>query len=243
VFRIMTDGGARSVDRARAALLHLLLSTPEFADAWVENRGTRGVLVFAHKALLDAATRGWTAAPPIGTGDARLDFAVGVGFGLGASARTCVVLAEHAADHAEREGGNRAYLMGDRGLIVGPMLLDAAPLEFRYREHEPALEGLAHRVGLSPLTLSRLAALERKLADRPISPSELADAMAITDPSARRLMRALAAHDLAAEAGTSQRGRKGRPSRLWRLSLDGHAPDEAEPTDGATRSREKGGKR
>jgi hypothetical protein len=242
VFRVVQGTGARNVDRARAALVHLLLSTPEFADAWVENRGTRGVLVFAHKALLERATRDWTAPPRIGTGKARLDFAVAIGFGLGASARTCVVLAEHAVDHAEREGGGRAYLMGDRGLMVGPMLLDAAPLEFRYREHGPALEGLAHQVGLSPLTLSRLAALERKLADRPISPSELADAMAITDPSARRLMRALAAHDLAAEAGTSQRGRKGRPSRLWRLSLDRHAPDGAHPTDGTGRTAENGGK-
>ena len=218
VFTIVPGSGRHTLDRARAELMHLLLSTPEFADAWVENRGTRGVVVFAHKALLERATGSWTHAPRIGTGDARLPFRVAVGFGLGASARTCVVLAEQAAARSERDGC-RAYLMGDRGLMVGPMAPNTTPLAFNYREHGQALEGLARTVGLSPMTLSRLAALERRLAGRPVSPSELAGALAVTDPSGRRLMRALVAHGLAADAGTSQRGSKGRPSHLWRLHV------------------------
>jgi hypothetical protein len=220
VFRVMPGDSPHNAERDRVQLMHLLMSTPEFADAWVENRGTRGVVTFAHKALLERATDAWTVAPRIGTGDVRLGFSVAAGFGLGASARSCVLLAEHAADLAEREGGGRAYLMGDRGLIVGPMALGASPLAFTYQEHGQALESLAGEVGLSALSLSRLAALERRLGGRPISPSELAEALAINDRSGRRLMRALATGGLVADAGTSQKkGGKGRPSHLWRLQV------------------------
>src|SRR5689334_3962983 len=44
-------------ERARVGLMNLLLNTPEFAGAWIEDRGRRGVVVFAHKALFERITR------------------------------------------------------------------------------------------------------------------------------------------------------------------------------------------
>ena len=81
------------------------------------------------------------------------------------------------------------------------------------------LEGLAGRAGLSAATMSRLAALERSLAGRPITPGELARALGITDPSGRRLIRKLSEAGLVADEGSSQPHHKGRPTRLYRLAI------------------------
>lgn len=221
VFTVMPDVNARDVDRARVAVMHTLLNLPEFADAWIEDRGKRGVLVFAHKALLQKATEDWTSVPALRAAEQHLGFRLAAGFGLGESARRSVQLAERAAVRAEQDGGGCAYLI-DGGLIIGPMEGAAKRLTFTYREHEDKLEDLARSVGLSPVTLSRLTAIDRTLGARPVSPAELADALGITDPSGRRLLRTLTAHGLAAVAGSTQTARKGRPARLYRLQLDHH---------------------
>lgn len=98
------------------------------------------------------------------------------------------------------------------------------------------MRSLARTVGLSPATLSRLAAIERDLAGRTVTPSELADAMAVTDPSGRRLVRKLHAHGLVTAEGLTQTHRKGRPTGLYRLAIaaaltGGPADTHPLPTD------------
>lgn len=219
VFVVVKQDADADLDRARVGLMNLLVNTPEFADVWVENRGRRGVVVFAHKALFEDITHNWVSLSALGRAQDVLGIRVAAGFGVGASARICVSLAERAASRAEQEGVPCAYLIEDSGVIIGPMGPAASPLAFTYREHGADIERLARRAGLSPATLSRLAALERGLADRPISPSDLADALGITDPSGRRLIRKLSESGLVTEEGSAQVHRKGRPTRLYRLGI------------------------
>lgn len=207
------------LDRARVGLLNLLVNTPEFADAWIENRGRNGVVVFAHKALFDELTHNWVSLPALGQAQETLGVRVSAGFGVGASARACVALAERAAARADHEDRACAYLIEDSGVIIGPMGPAESPLSFTYREHGADVEELARRAGLSAATISRLAALERGLAGRPISPSDLAGSLGITDPSGRRLIRKLNECGLVVEEGSAQVHRKGRPKRLYRLSI------------------------
>jgi hypothetical protein len=212
------DGG--SVDQARTDLAALLCRTPEFADTWMENRGRRGVLVFAHMALLERATRNWVAAPVLGPAERRHGLTVAAGFGIGSSARTCVALAERAAARAESDGRAVAYLLEDSGVVIGPMGPDRDPVELAFAEHGTRLEVLAGEAGLSPATLSRLLAVERTLSGQPISPSDLANTLGITDPSGRRLVRKLAACRLAVPEGSAQTHRRGRPTTLFRLGIE-----------------------
>jgi hypothetical protein len=208
------------VDRARVRLMNLLVETPEFADAWIENRGRRGVVVFAHKALFERITQNWVSVPALSQADASIGLRVVAGFGVGASARNCVLLAERAAARADQESsGPCGYLIEDSGLIIGPMGPSQPSLAFAYRDHAEELEALAAEVALSAGTLSRLAALEQSLRGRPVSPHELADALGITDPSGRRLIRKLVAGGLVSAEGTEQATRKGRPTRLYHLGI------------------------
>ena len=211
-------GAGGGSHRARVGLVELLRRTPEFAEAWIDDRGPRGIVVFAHAALFEAATRRWVGLPVLAQARDRLGVRVVAGFGLGGSARLSVALAERAAERAGQDPAAGAYLISDTGMMIGPMGAAGAPLVYTYREHGD-LEALAGQVGLSPGTLSRLAAIERSLAGRPVSPSELARSLGITDPSGRRLIRKLSESRLAVGDGSSQLHRKGRPARLYRLSI------------------------
>lgn len=219
VFLLGKGNTSADLDRARVGLMNLLVNTPEFADAWIENRGRRGVVVFAHQALFERATQSWVTLPALGQAQEALGIRVAAGFGVGASARSCLQLAERAAVRAEAEGSPSAYLVDDKGLIIGPMGPAGSSVAFTYREHGSELEDLAGRVGLSAATLSRLAAIERSLDGKPISPSELANALGITDPSGRRLIRKLGESGLVEPEGSAQAHRKGRPTRLYRLGI------------------------
>ena len=220
---------AAALDRARVGLMHLLLNTPEFADAWIENRGRRGVVVFAHAALFEEVTANWVALPVLGQAVEALGVRAAAGFGIGGSARICVALAERAAARAEQDDTPGAYLIEDGGVMIGPMGGHGPALSYTYREHGAGLEGLAGRARLSPATLSRLAALERSLAGQPISPSDLASSLGITDPSGRRLIRKLTESGLVTADGSAQVHRKGRPTRLYRLAIGAALDSGGEP--------------
>jgi hypothetical protein len=218
VFRLGDTVPGADHDRLRIGLLNLLLNTPEFADAWTGERGHRAVVVFAHAALFEAATGRWTGLPVLAAAREQLGVRVVAGFGLGGSARSSVTMAERAAARAEQDADPGAYLMTEEGVVIGPMGASGARLAYTYREHG-GIELLAGRVGLSAATLSRLAALERSVGDRPLSPSDLARSLGITDPSGRRLIRKLSESSLAIGDGSAQMHRKGRPAQLYRLAI------------------------
>jgi hypothetical protein len=219
VVRVVRRDGRGDLDRARVGLLNLLVNTPDFADAWVENRDQRGVVVFGNVALFERVTHNWTALPLLRHAEAALGIRVAAGFGIGASARTCVRLAEQAAGRAEADDPPTGYLIDDGGVMIGPLDAAGAPLTYHYREHSADVEQLARQVGLSATTLSRLAAVERAHEGRSVSSRDLADALGITDSSGRRLLRKLGEHGLAAGVGTAQTHRNGRPNRLYRLAV------------------------
>jgi hypothetical protein len=205
-------------DRAVVGLQHLLVNTPEFADAWIDPRGPRELLVFAPAALFEAATHQWVTLPVLAEARTNLGVRVVAGFGIGGTARQSVTLAERAATRAGQDSQPAAYLFTSGGMTIGPMGATGVPLTYTYREHG-GLETLAGRAGLSPATLSRLAAVERSLGGEALSPSDLARTLGITDPSGRRLIRKLDEARLIVREGSTQVSRKGRPTRLYRLAI------------------------
>ncbi|MFF4258353.1 MarR family transcriptional regulator [Streptomyces sp. NPDC001663] len=220
VFCVNRLGNSGDLERSRMGLLHLLRATPELTDAWIENRGRRGVVVLGRRTLFENLSRNWLVVPVLQQAQEALGVEVSAGFGVGPSARTSVVLAERAAARAESENRPCGYLMEDSGLVIGPMGPGGQPQARSFSEQGDRVRELARTVGLSPATLSRLAAIEQDLAGRAVTPRELADAMAITDPSGRRLVRKLHAHGLVTAEGCAPTHGKGRPTSLYRLAID-----------------------
>lgn len=208
----------------REALRQALAELPQLADAWIDEHGPRGVIAFAPAVVFETLTEHWVSLPIDGTSGfhgrsgEEPEPGPAVGFGIGASARSSVALAEQAADRAERDGATSGYLITEDGVMIGPIGTAGPSLSYTYREHG-GLEELAGRAGLSAATMSRLAALERSLAGRPVTPGDLAQALGITDPSGRRLIRKLADAGLVVAEGSAQPHHKGRPTRLYRLAI------------------------
>jgi hypothetical protein len=191
-----------------------LRTTPGFADAWIDEHAPGHAVVFGPAAMFETATRRWTTLPVDGT----------AGFGIAPTARLSVALAERAATRAAQDAAPAGYLFTDDGLTIGPIGGAGPPLAYTYRAHG-GLEALAGRAGLSAATMSRLAAIERGRAGRPLSPGELARTLGITDPSGRRLIRKLSAADLVVPDGSAQAYRKGRPTHLYRLAITRALPE------------------
>ena len=103
--------------------------------------------------------------------------------------------------------------------MVGPLRPGATPLSFTYREHGADLERLARTGRAERRHISRLAALDRKLAGRPLSPGDLADALCITDPSGRRLIRKLDRERPCRPAGQCSGQPEGPAEQLYQLTI------------------------
>lgn len=219
VYRLLEDSGLYEAGVERVNTMRMFFDAPEFAEAWVEARGDQSVLVFAHKGLLEEITRSWTVVPLLEEVRARLGVRMAVGFGVGESARDSVRHAELAVRRAMAEGGDTGFLMSEDGLIIGPMGEAEAPFRYSFKTDEEGLRKLAQTTGLGVTTLSRLADLERRLDGAAASADQVGQALKVSAPSGRRILRVLREHGLATPAGIAQPGRRGRPSTLYRLDI------------------------
>ncbi|MFD0663580.1 hypothetical protein [Thermocatellispora tengchongensis] len=116
--------------------------------------------------------------------------------------------------------------MSEDGLVIGPMGASGTPLRYTYkaddRTDDGGLRELAKRVGLGVATLSRLADLERRLDGAAASAEEIGQALRVSAPSGRRIIRFLRDSGLAFPAGLAQPGKRGRPKSLYRLDINRH---------------------
>lgn len=140
---------------------------------------------------------------------------VRVGFGLGLNAAESESLARRALARARRIGSTAGVLCRRGDLDV---VLDAEPVAER-TAGEQALPLLAHRVGLSLQTLTRLRQLSRDSGETPLTTRVVAAELRIQQRTARRMLHRLELAGLAQRTGSHQSGVSGRPLTLYRLSL------------------------
>lgn len=219
VYRLLEESGLYEAGVERVNTLRMFFDAPEFAEAWVEARGDQSVLVFAHMGLLEEITRSWTAVPLVEEVRSRLGVRMAVGFGVGESARESVRHAEMAVRRAMAEGGDTGFLMSEDGLVIGPMGEAETPLRYAFKTDEESLRELSRRAGLGVATLSRLAGLERRLLGAAASAEEIGQALKVSAPSGRRIIRLLRESGLASPVGVAQESKRGRPKTLYRLDI------------------------
>jgi len=108
--------------------------------------------------------------------------------------------------------------------VVGPLGAPQTsgplhPLEFTTSTTDPALVSMSSTSGLSVATISRVQAALRANGSLFITAENLAAFMSMSQRNARRILSRLKEAGLARVAGLNRAGTRGRPQKVYRVTL------------------------
>jgi response regulator of citrate/malate metabolism len=117
-----------------------------------------------------------------------------------------------------------AFAVFEDSRVVGPLgppepSAPLQPLEFTASTTDPDLVSMSSRSGLSVATISRVQAALRANGSLFITADNLAAYMSMSDRNARRILQRLEEAGLARVAGLNQAGTRGRPQKVYRVTL------------------------
>lgn len=123
--------------------------------------------------------------------------------------------------------------MTDAGQVVGPL---GSPTGLRYAlcSTDALCRQWSRRLKVSATTTQRLWSVLDKVRGKPLTAEELSRFLAISDRSARRLLRSCVEAGIARVVGDAAPTR-GRPSRLYRFEATPASPLHARSPKGAAR--------
>ena len=229
-----TDGNERRLQRRsdkadsktyRARLLTALLE-------WARPLGVSVVpveggrfSVFMTRGVLEEITKGQTqfeTAERISKACGRHVF---FGFGVAPTASLSFANASLAINYAMETSQSCTFAVFEDSRVVGPLgpaqtsELPLHPLEFTTSTTDPTLVSMSSKSGLSVATISRVQAALRANGSLFITADNLAAYMSMSERNARRILARLEEAGLAKVAGLNQAGTRGRPQKVYRVTL------------------------
>lgn len=197
-----------SQQELKLSLHQVLLTEARRMGATVTPRDENSYLIHVTLGSLQQATNQLQVAPFLDVVRRELGLAVGVGIGLGRTARDAEVQAMTALQEATALGGTAAFLANEAG-----DLLSLPP-----RPHQREL-GSNDDADVKGLTM--LNRLNESLATEPgpviVDAAQVADALDLTVRSARRVLQSLVVDGLAWPMPPARTPQAGRPRQLYRL--------------------------
>lgn len=101
--------------------------------------------------------------------------------------------------------------------LIGPLASDAAPVA--RAACDASVQEAAERSSLSPATLQKIRLVLQDRGSQTITASELSEKLGVKIRNTNRILQALLKAGLAEAAGLRATGTKGRPTRVYRISL------------------------
>lgn len=180
--------------------------------------------VFMTRGVLDEVTKGQTEFETAGRISKACGWPVFFGFGVAPTASLSFANASLAISYAMETSQSCAFAVFEDSRVVGPlgsagMSAPPHPLEFTTSTTEPALVSMASRSGLSVATVSRVQAALRANGSLFITADRLATYMSMSERNARRILARLEGAGLARVAGLNQACTRGRPQKIYRVTL------------------------
>lgn len=179
--------------------------------------------VFMTRGVLDEITKGQTqfeTAERISKACGRPVF---FGFGVAPTASLSFANASLAINYAMETSQSCAFAVFEDSRVVGPLgpaqTSPLHPLQFTTSTTDPALVSMSSQSGLSVATLSRVQAALRANGSLFITADNLAAYMSMSERNARRILARLEEAGLARVAGLNQAGTRGRPQKVYRVTL------------------------
>lgn len=203
------------VRRLEAALYEILINYTERTQGSINVHGHGQYTIYSTRGAVEQITEQFTVMPIKEEMIKALSVPVSGGIGFGRTAHAAEENAYKALGFARHQGKGNWMLVSDEGEVFGP-LSSAAHLQYSLRIDDEKIRRLAQQLGISGTTLNRLLAGLNKLDAAAVGADDLAQHLAITSRSARRLLAALVENKLA-ELSQQETLHKGRPRNLYRL--------------------------
>ncbi|HHX28158.1 MAG: hypothetical protein ACOX5Q_05415 [Bacillota bacterium] len=209
---------------SRAKLLKMLLEwAGPLGVSVIPQEGGR-FSVFMTRGVLDEVTHGQTAFETAPRISKACGLPVFFGFGVAPTASLSFANATLAINYAIETSQSCAFAVFEDSRVVGPLgpaaeSAPSHPLEFTTSTTDPSLVSMSSQSGLSVATISRVQAALRTNGSLFITTEQLATYLSISKRNARRILARLEETGLARVAGLNQAGTRGRPQKIYRVSL------------------------
>lgn len=153
----------------------------------------------------------------------RLTFDIIVAYGCSKDIAQAKMNATSALKVSNKQ--RHVYAVNESGTLIGPLDMEQAPLPTCALT--PALEEIAVRSRLSPLTVQKLQTIIVSGGSNEITIAELADKLGVKIRNANRILTNLIQSQDAEFAGTRSSASKGRPTKIYRLLFPDPHKDSA----------------
>lgn len=176
-----------------------------------------GIEILTNKKTLSGYTKNFTGCTLSSFLNNKLDFEIGIGYGIGKDLYQARLNAINAAREAcvQRNG---SYLINESEELRGPL----SETEFTNTDcvNSTSIKIAAQNTGLSPLTVNRIINTFHAMHNEPVTATDLANKLSVTKRSANRFLSALLQTGMIEITGQKRATTKGRPERVYRLSED-----------------------
>lgn len=177
----------------------------------------RKYIIFCEKDAYEKATDGSINIEVLNEVSKKNYFTCSVGIGYGRSAREAVKNATIAQIKASKNNRSSAYIMYEKGLVIGPIYPSADLNTGSNPIYDMKINEIASRSRIGVNTIYRLFNMVKKSGETDYTSRDISEYLGITIRSANRLFEKLTQSNYIKLVGKKSTGEKGRPIRVFRF--------------------------
>lgn len=175
-------------------------------------------IVLITKGIFQEYTNSYENIPIVNEIKDKFSISINMGIGMGTSALEAEENARKALALSKESKDSLAYMVNQDKVVLGP-IGSSNSLEFKLKSQDKTLLKWTEKTDISISNLTMIKSLLSKMQTDSITASDIQKGLDITLRSANRIMNKLVDGGAAVEVGVEQSGRRGRPSRVYRIDF------------------------
>lgn len=187
-------------------------------NASVHHLGKDQFIIYATRGGLSQVTNNYKEMYLLSKINKSIGITVSVGFGFGTTAQEAEENAYIAIYKAKKNKGNKAYVVTDDKIIIGPLTNKST--SFSLRTTNKSTTSISEKTKISVANLSKIATFLRLRNYKVFSANDLTDYLQLSKRTAERLLKRLVDYELVKRVGTEQPYQKGRPRSIYKAEVE-----------------------
>jgi len=204
--------------RMNLAFTELFINFCESIKASMKVESQDEYMFYATRGVIESVTNYYRYMPFIQDVTEQLPLKICIGLGYGYSANEAEKNSREALKHVKNYNKNCCYVIMEDKKIRGP-LEGGRTIEFYSSAQDSKVALLAQKSNLSAITINKIMGVIESYGKDTITASEIAETLNITLRSARRILSNFEEAGVAKVIGEEQPAGKGRPRRIYKISL------------------------